>query len=176
MRKPIKGYEGEYEVDDSGFIFSLKSNKFLKAATGNSGYLAVSLSKDGHVNGLMVHRVVAIAFIDNPENKKEVNHKDYNKLNNNVNNLEWCTPSENSIHGLMKPNRRFVGGMKGKLGKSHNRSLPIYEFDSNMKLVAEYESGLDFQRKTGKNHSSPSWSIKTRKPIFGMRYSRTPSL
>lgn len=173
MRKAIEGYEGHYEVDDSGFVFSLKSNKYLAGTKGNSDYLQIVLCKSGITKTVMVHRLIAKAFVPNPENKPEVNHKDYNKNNNHYSNLEWNTSRENNTHAMLKPNRKFVSGMKGKFGKQHNRSLTIFEFDLQGNLLAEYESGLDFQRKTGFNHSSPSWSIKFKKPIYGKYYSRS---
>lgn len=98
--RPIKGYEGLYEVSNMGRVKSLHANEeiVLKQAEYRNGYMGVSLSKDGTVNMKLVHRLVAIAFIKNPNNYEFVNHKDGDKKNNTVGNLEWCTRSYNTKH------------------------------------------------------------------------------
>lgn len=120
--KDIVGYEGRYKVSNFGNIYSTpkdgKPNKMLKQEIMQSKYKRVTLSIDGKVKRFSVHRLVAEAFIDNNENKPCVNHIDNNGLNNNVDNLEWCTHSENMIHA-QKQGRLFSsqskGGNKGKL-------------------------------------------------------------
>ena len=98
MRKPIPGYEGIYEIDTSGNVYSLATNKIKKPYSVN-GYLKQSLrDKDHKESKKFVHRLVAEVFIPNPEGLPEVNHKDCNKSNNSVSNLEWCTRSENLQH------------------------------------------------------------------------------
>ncbi len=87
----------KYKVSNNGRV---KSSKIILALSINAGYYALRLVGDDDRRGLKVHRLVAKAFIPNPENKPCVNHKDGNKLNNNVDNLEWCTYSENTIHAL----------------------------------------------------------------------------
>lgn len=121
---PVKGYEGMYEVSNIGRIRSLdrsvvskigvkKRVKGLVLKQANvRGYLGVSLAKDGVRKMTKVHRIVAEAFIPNPENKPQVNHKDGNKENNRVENLEWATALENQMHairtGLKTGEGRFV--------------------------------------------------------------------
>ena len=118
--KSIKGYEGLYEVSNTGRVKScervciykdgrkrLYFGQILKLHKRKEGYLQVGLRDESKLlKQYLVHRLVAEAFLENPLNKPEVNHIDCNKQNNNVNNLEWCTPKENSIHasknGLMK--------------------------------------------------------------------------
>lgn len=97
----IKEYEGMYSVSSDGRVFSYKSNKYLKLQS-NKHYLKVMLTKNGEQIQKLVHRLVAEAFIPNPENKKEVNHIDGNKLNNSIDNLEWVTPKENQQHSVKK--------------------------------------------------------------------------
>lgn len=98
MRKPIPGYEGIYEIDTSGNVYSLATNKIKKPYSVN-GYLKQSLrDKDHKESKKFVHRLVAEVFIPNPEGLPEVNHKDCNKSNNSVSNLEWCTRRENLQH------------------------------------------------------------------------------
>lgn len=95
--KPIKGFEGLYEISSMGNVKSLRRGKTMKT-TLNRGYAYVGLHKDGFTRKCKVHRLVAETFIPNPENKKDVNHKDYNRSNNNVENLEWMTRKENAIY------------------------------------------------------------------------------
>ena len=112
--KPIPGYD-QYEVSDQGGVRSsdrlvtmtirgtecqsLRRGRTLKPAKDNCGYLNVRLSKDGKSRSFYVHRLVAAAFIPNPDNFPQVNHKDEDKTNNVAKNLEWCTAKRNSSYG-----------------------------------------------------------------------------
>lgn len=98
--KDIKGYEGCYQVNDVGEVRSLKSGepKVLKTTLAGRGYKSVCLCMNGHSTRTYIHRLVAETFLDNPENKPTVNHKDGNKLNNHVDNLEFMSYSENNQH------------------------------------------------------------------------------
>ena len=101
QRKPVKGYEENYEVDTEGNVFSLKTGKKLSPLGKRiHPYLHLQLCKNGEIKNILIHRIVAEAFIPNPnpEELTMVNHKDGNKNNNNVDNLEWVTPSENNLH------------------------------------------------------------------------------
>lgn len=93
----IKNYEN-YQIDENGNVKNLLTNKILKGSIGEHGYRYYRLSKNNQKKMFYVHRLVAEAFIPNPENLPVVNHKDGNKLNNNVNNLEWVSYSENTEH------------------------------------------------------------------------------
>lgn len=102
--KPVKGYEGLYEVSDLGNVRSLNYKKtgdvrLMHPAKNKDGYLHLGLRKDGEYRQYGVHRIVAEAFIPNPDNLPQVNHKDENPLNNNVSNLEWCTCMYNNNYG-----------------------------------------------------------------------------
>lgn len=107
--KDIVGYEGLYRVSNCGRIkslpkqvgFYMRSEKILKNNIDTYGYEYVILSKAGKTKPFLVHRIVAIHFIENCMNKKEVNHIDGNKLNNRVKNLEWCTDTENKKHAII---------------------------------------------------------------------------
>lgn len=123
---PIQGYEGHYEVSTFGDVRSLDrvvkrsgsrgdlkvQGRMMKSQVTPKGYLRIRLQRDGWGGNYMVHRLVAEAFIENPEAKPEVNHKDGNKQNNHVGNLEWSTSSENQIHaydtGLREPATKYV--------------------------------------------------------------------
>ena len=104
--KPKKDYEGLYEVSNFGRVKSLgngNSNnskpRILKPFKVGSGYLQVQLSKDGKHKTCKIHRLVAETFIPNPNNLPCVNHKDENKTNNSVENLEWCSHEYNNNYG-----------------------------------------------------------------------------
>ena len=120
--KDVQGYEGLYQVSNLGRVRSMdrwrkngtngyiQKGRILKQEISNCGYSMVHLSFNGKVKGVLVHRLVAIAFIPNPQNKEQVNHIDGRKQNNNTDNLEWATQSENTIHahkkGLMTSNAK----------------------------------------------------------------------
>jgi len=106
--KPVVGYEGLYQVSDFGEVISLNykhtgQSRVLKPMKDRKGYLNVNLYKNGKKKRQLVHRLVAQAFIDNPDNLPEVNHIDENKENNKVCsgmvNLEWCNRKYNVNHG-----------------------------------------------------------------------------
>lgn len=108
--KDVIGYEGLYKVSNLGRVRSLNRNVTDKNGTSYTligtilkqnkcgDYLRVSLWKDGIIKGKLVHRLVAEAFISNPDNLPVVNHKDEDKWNNNLDNLEWCTQSYNALY------------------------------------------------------------------------------
>lgn len=102
--KDIKGYEGLYQVSNLGRVKSLNYNhtgnvKVISSRVCNSGYLRVQLHKDGVRKKLLIHRLVAEAFIPNPLNLPEVNHKDEDKTDNRVENLEFCDRTYNINYG-----------------------------------------------------------------------------
>jgi len=121
--KSIKGFEGIYEVSSLGRVRSLDrkipykdgfkqaKGKLMKLTKNRLGYMVVTLQKDRKRYFSIVHRLVAKAFIPNPENKREVNHIDSIKDNNNVNNLEWSTRKENMDH--WQKNSVFSSKYKG---------------------------------------------------------------
>lgn len=96
--KFCKGYEGLYRISNFGNVFSVRNNRLLTGCKDNAGYVLVCLSKNNKTVHRRVHRLVAQAFIKNPNDWPEVNHKDGDKANNCVNNLEWCTRKYNSKH------------------------------------------------------------------------------
>ena len=99
--KSIDGYKGLYEVSDQGRVKSLWNGKerILKLCKAAKGYLRVCLYKDGHRKTVKIHRLVAEAFIPNPNNLETINHKDEVKTNNTVSNLEWMSQKDNDNYG-----------------------------------------------------------------------------
>ena len=124
--KPVPGYEGYYAVSDKGTIYSLRKERELKPKVDRYGYEVVTLTVYGHSKCFTVHRLVALAFIPNPYNKPTVNHKDENKRNNIVSNLEWATVKENDNHGSRNARmakskcRRAV---EGNISRRHNSTI-----------------------------------------------------
>lgn len=97
--KDIKGYPG-YQISNLGRIWSSKSNKYLSPVPNNIGYLQIKMiAANGKRKNELVHRLVALMFIDNPQGKPEVNHINHQKNDNRVENLEWVTKSENNTIG-----------------------------------------------------------------------------
>lgn len=99
--KTLNGWEGIYQVSNTGKIRRLFKNKTreLKGVIKKGGYKSVLLKANGKYKCELIHRLVAKAFIPNPNDLPQVNHKDENKLNNNIDNLEWCTAKYNSNYG-----------------------------------------------------------------------------
>lgn len=106
--KDVDGYNGLYQISNIGRVKSLKKDyeRIMTPTDNGSGYLIVGLKKDKVRKNHYVHRLVASAFCKNPNNKKYVNHIDYDKSNNNCKNLEWCSQSENVKHSANRMRHR----------------------------------------------------------------------
>ena len=99
--KTMTGYPN-YIITNDGKVYNSQRNKFLVPAKGENGYMYVGLSDGQDRKSFSAHRLVALLFIDNPNNYSEVNHKDFDKTNNNVDNLEWISRSDNMKHNFNK--------------------------------------------------------------------------
>ena len=143
---PIEGYDGTYEVSSEGRVRSLNylhtwRTQVMKPKMSSNGYLYVVLCKDGEQKQYRVHRLVTEAFLLNPDNLPQVNHKDENKANNAVTNLEWCTAKNNCNHGTR--NARVSTAMtNGKLSK------PVQQLSLDGVLVALWPSLHEAWRQT----------------------------
>lgn len=153
--KPIKGYEGSYEVSNLGNVRSLdryayserwKGNRLikghiLKPSKTTNGYLRLELTnKEGKGKKYMVHILVAEAFILNPNKYEQINHKDENKSNNDVSNLEWCTAKYNINYGTWKQ-RHFVKvgqySLDGQLLNTYNSETETAKYGFNPSCISK---------------------------------------
>lgn len=121
----IDNKETSYWITDNGLLYNEKTDIWYKGRVSDTGYLDYILRINGKQKSFRAHRLVAIAFIPNPNNNPVVNHKDGNKLNNNVDNLEWVTYSENSKHAIENELRKstyemikFEGSLENEIWKS----------------------------------------------------------
>ena len=132
--RDIKGYEGKYQISNMGNVKSLnyhrgKSERILKPrypSPPQNEYGYVVLSKNNKVQHFYIHRLVAEYFLDNPQNKPYVNHKDGNKHNNNVENLEWVTPLENNLHAYHILGKHPMRGFKFDKNKNSKKVAQFY--------------------------------------------------
>lgn len=152
--KDITGYEGLYQVSNYGNVRALDryvknkledrcrllKGKPMALNDNGKGYKFVGLSKNNKRKNYYVHKLVANAFIDNPNNYTEINHKDYNKSNNNSSNLEWCSRSFNVKDTYTKGVRIAPKSMLGRRGKEHPLSKKAKQYDLNGNFIKEYES------------------------------------
>lgn len=166
MWKSILGYEGFYEVSDEGVVRTVPRRVSCKGGTRmvpskirkfdiTAGYYDVTLCKEGKTRTFLVHRLVAEAFIPNPENKEMVNHKDGNKQNNNADNLEWVTRAENDLHASLT-------GLRPDCQKHK----PVKCLETSEIFASREAAG----RATGMDAASVLISIKTGKPSKGLTF------
>lgn len=141
--KTVVGHE-MYSVTNKGRVYNEKRGKFLKPSVNSSNYKKVVLNG----KNLYVHRLVAEAFCDNPDNLCEVNHKDGNKWNNNYTNLEWVTKSENAQHAFDMGLRTISGYTRYKVSKSTHR-FTDYEIDEIRKMYYDGMSKQEIADKIG---------------------------
>lgn len=141
--KDIPNFESEYKVSNLGKIKSLKYNKekILKAADNGHGYMFVNLCKQNITSNCYIHRLVAETFIPNPNNLPEVNHKDEDKTNNCVDNLEWCNSKYNSNYG--NRNKKMKTHHILKYGKKVNQ----YDLQGN--FIKQFESLSSIEQELG---------------------------
>jgi len=139
--KDIAGYEGLYQVSNHGNIRSHKRrpNTLLKQSPTNCGYMKVELYKNANGKMYYVHRLVAQAFLPNPQGKSEINHIDGIKTNNNVSNLEWASRSENQLHAINQ-GLREPSPMTGRFGALNHNSKAVIQKDLDGNVIAKWDS------------------------------------
>lgn len=133
--KDIKEYEGLYQVSNLGRVKRVTTGRILKGSKDRGGYLVVNLSKNNSGSMKKIHRLVAQAFIPNPENKAEINHIDEDKTNNMLSNLDWMTRKENNNHGTRTD----------RMAKT--RSIPIIAINLKTNESTEFYGASECARK-----------------------------
>jgi hypothetical protein len=151
MFKRIKNFP-DYYVNEQGVVLSFKRNKSLKLkpCISSNGYLKVNLYNDRGRKTISLHRLIAENFIDNEDNKECINHKDGNKLNNQIENLEWCTYTENNHHAIENNLSRFAKGENNGSAKLRKEDvLKIIDIKNQTKWSNEKISKIyNVNRKT----------------------------
>lgn len=153
--KPVIGYEGLYEISNKGLIRSIDrviqrngashriKGRILSIYTDNLGYQRITLSKEGKLHTMCIHKLVAEAFIPNPENKPCIDHIDTNPSNNCVDNLRWCTHSENMNNSVTLQHL-----------KECRITKPVLQYDLKDNFIAEYISGREAARQVNIQQAS----------------------
>jgi len=172
--KDVVGYENYYEVSNEGRVRSLdrgvrsccnsvaiKRGVILKETRRTDGYLCVNLSKKGKSRVTEIQRIVAMAFLENPDHLPCVNHKDEDRANNNVENLEWCTYKYNNDYGARKEKDR-AARINGKM------SIPVRQYSKGGVLIGQYPSMAEVKRRHGYDPSKISLVARgKRKTAYG---------
>ena len=169
---PVVGYEGIYEVSNTGHVRGLRRPKnnnggvqiipgrMMTERKNHKGYMTVHLSKDGVQKRVSVHRIVAMAFVENPDGKEQVNHIDGNKLNNRAENLEWVTNNENMQHAI----KNGLVNYAPMLRAAHSKEARAKIARSQQKMVRRsdgkiYESVKEAAKDNSVCHSAISANI-----------------
>jgi len=133
--KNVIGYENAYEISNFGRVRSKRYNRFIRGGT-TSGYLFVVLCEKNKKKTFRISRLVAIHFLINSNNLSEVNHKDGNKQNNNVTNLEWCSGKENRFHSAFVLKKSII-------------DKPVFVYTLDKKLIDYFETKYSFYKSFG---------------------------
>lgn len=165
--KDIQGYEGKYQISNKGNVKSLNYrnsgySQNLVPKTNNSGRLWVELALDGDKKPMLIHRLVAMAFIPNPHNYPQINHKDENVTNNRAENLEWCTGEYNVKYFLDRHTQR---------GRPVRLNSPILQIDTEGNILKRWDNVTAIKNAKGFS----AWSIcecckGNRKSAYGFKW------
>jgi len=181
--KDINGYEGYYQISNKGNVRSLNryikyddgrvrfhKGKNMKPHPSSSGYLCIKLSKNGLFYHTFLHRLIAEAFIENPNNLPIINHKDENPSNNSIENLEWCTYEYNNSYNNLRERRdatfkkRLIDGQYKKLTAN---SKKIMQFDFTYTPLKIWDTMGDIQRETGIKSGHISLCVRKKRNFAG---------
>ncbi len=184
--KNVPNYEGLYVIDSLGNVVSLPKidgsrfvnrYKILKTKVNRSGYVEVSLCKEGKQKTFLLHRLIALAFIPNPENYPCVNHKNGIKTDNRIDNLEWCSHSFNTLHAYennLSGFREFCNaGLKKINYNSEYVAVKLIDGNGKEYSFGSVKEAADF---IGTNRDNVTRSIRTGQKTHGFRafgYKRT---
>lgn len=161
--KDVKGYGGLYKISTFGNIITkriwtgkmyIEKERKLKPTIARNGYLRITLTKDGKAKYINIHRLVAETFLSNPNNYPCVNHIDGNKLNNNLENLEWCSYSHNSKEAFR------LGLHKTKKGKNSPRSKKVLQYNLKGEFIKEWEYMTKITEELGYDYTNISKCCK----------------
>lgn len=156
------------EISISGLVRNIQSKKEYKSYKNSNGYLYVTILFEQGRKSRPIHRLLAGVFIPNPDNKPYVNHRDGGKLNNELQNLEWCTASENSIHAYaqnLMQDKLFI--TQEALSK---RRVPVYQYSKDLLLLASFKSISEAVILTGIKKTKLTNHIKSGKPCESFIY------
>ena len=188
--KPIEGYEGLYQVSNMGRVKSLERKvwnckgrgyymtiheRIKKTSKDSWGYLRVALYKDGKVKNHLIHRLVGQAFLENPMGYDEINHKDENKQNNCVDNLEWCSHSYNNTYNdkAKKAGKKAAEKLRGRKQTEEQikkKSKPVFSVDRDSGLIMWWQSANEAGRVLGINRSHIADCCKGKAKSCGNHY------
>ena len=149
--KDIPGYEGLYQVSNFGRVKSLRKAIIMSIRINKKGYSTIGLSKNGVFNRKSIHRLVAEAFIPNPDNLPQVNHKDEVKTNNCVENLEWCDNYYNLMYGTGN-DRRIISNQNGGIEKRISTRIKNGTADNRTCGIIKTEGRAAYKRMWRKIH------------------------
>lgn len=194
--KEVSGYGGVFKVSSKGKVLSKKRNGtnggILTGKVSKFGYRVMLLSHNSIKKHVFAHRIVAEAFIPNPENLPFVNHKDEDKLNNSVENLEWCTTKYNLNYGTLPERRskarlgfKYSESSKRKMSESQNLiakrgsespySIEVYQFTLEGDFVGKWDSYSDIKRVLGYGPTNINISVKNKlRTAYGFKWSIIP--
>ena len=188
--KDVKGYEGLYQVSNYGRVKSMErtvschkffvknwKEKILKPTLQNNGYYSLPLFREGKMKRYSVHRLVALAFVENGNNKKIVDHINGDKKDNRAINLRWVTSKENTNNVNTKFNMKNtfdkMNDFSRNMAKENSRKSKIravVQIDDNNKIVGRYDSISEAARVTGYNKNSISTSRQANVRLYGYKW------